>query len=64
MIVAKFDEITQLQAAYHALQTQPFDAQQRMLAWLTAKLMDDQAKAEQAKREAAKSRVRKTSAAM
>lgn len=40
-MASKWDEITQLEEAYNALKTQPWEAQQRMLTWLGARLKSD-----------------------
>lgn len=47
----KWDEITQLQIAYDALKTQPYDVQIRMLAWLESKCHSDHAEAMKARSE-------------
>lgn len=55
----KWDEITQLEEAYKALATQPWEAQQRMLAWLSARLKSDFETAMVAREAATRERIAK-----
>jgi hypothetical protein len=52
----KWDEITQLEAAYDALKSQPRDAQVRMLEWLNSRLAADYAQAMEDRKEAIRKR--------
>lgn len=52
-----YDEMYQLQVALSAIQTQPADAQIRMVEWLMQRVHADAEEARQARENAAKARI-------
>ncbi len=47
--MSKWDELTQLEVAYSALKTQPYEIQTRMLAWLESRCYCDHLEAKAAR---------------